>query len=791
MHSSPSSPSSPSLPAARRHTRVALAVAILLAGGGLLACSSGNDDTNGGEPTGGLTVQPTLAVRSKSILTFDGKQYRDLNGNGRLDVYEDWRHAVERRVDDLVGQMTLEEKAGLMLIDTLNGGCGGAVQPAAFTFVNAQRMHRFILRNVVDTAGTCAADSGVRAGSRLTPQQAAVYTNAIQALTEGTRLGIPALFKSNARNHFERDARTGINNASGVMSEFPKESGLAAAALGEEFVKLGTTTTGDMGVIEQFSQVMGAEWKAIGLRGMYGYMADLATEPRWYRVHETFTEDADLGANIMKTVVEKLQGGPLNPASPVALTIKHFPGGGPQELGLDPHYSFGKNQVYPAGNFGWHLKPWQAAIDAGASSVMPYYGVPINVTYEGVTYDQTGFAFSKQIVTDLLRGKLGFDGYVNSDTGVINDRAWGLEDKTVPERVAAAVNGGTDTLSGFNDVKTITDLVTNGLVTEARVTESAKRLLKPMFQLGLFENPYVDEAAAVATVGSEANRTIGLEVQRKAVVLLQNLDAAGSPALPVATTASVYTMGIDSVDAKRYFATHTNGETDANGVALARDAAGNVVARPSAAGFDRALIRVEVSNVGTNTYRSKDPATGANPNFLNPMTGRPWGELDPCVTHPTQNVQCVDDAYLGGPTPNGLVFGGAFPWEANNLSFTTMTASTSWRISPSLADIRAVMTEVGAARTVLAINFRQPYVIDDASGMRQAGALLANIGVSNTALLDVVTGQVLATGAPVKPQGKLPFALANNLQAVIDNQPDAPGYPAADTLYPFGFGLTY
>jgi len=182
-----------------------------------------------------------------------------------------------------------------------------------------------------------------------------------------------------------------------------------------------------MEVVKGFAKVMGQEWKALGIRGMYGYMADLATEPRWYRVHETFTEDADLGANIMKTLVENLQGGPLNPASPVALTMKHFPGGGPQEMGLDPHYAFGKNQVYPAGNFGYHLKPFKAAIDAGVSSIMPYYGVPIEVSYEGVRYEQTGMAFSKQIVTDLLRGKLGFKGYVNSDTGIVNDRAWGLE----------------------------------------------------------------------------------------------------------------------------------------------------------------------------------------------------------------------------------------------------------------------------------------------------------------------------------------------------------------------------
>jgi beta-glucosidase len=125
------------------------------------------------------------------------------------------------------------------------------------------------------------------------------------------------------------------------------------------------------------------------------------------------------------------------------------------------------------------------------------------------------------------------------------------------------------------------------------------------------------------------------------------------------------------------------------------------------------------------------------------------------------------------------------------MSFTEMAAAESWLVSPSLDQIQAVMNEVGAKKTVLAIYFRQPYVLDDASGLKNAGAIVAGFGVSNTALLDVLGGKVLATGAPFKPQGKLPFALANNSLAIVNNQPDAPGYPAADTLFPFGFGLTY
>ncbi len=702
--------------------------------------------------------QPTLGVRSKAVIGRDGYQFRDANGNGQLDPYEDWRLSTQTRVADLLSRMSLQQKAGLMMIDTLNAGCAGSTDGTnAAAFVQTQQMRRFILRNTANaTASDCSGTPG-RSGFTVTPTQMAGFTNAVQALAEAEPLGIPVLFKDNARNHYNNDPRFGISGSAGAFTEFPREAGIAAAALG----------TGDMSPVQALTEVMASEWRAVGLRGAYAYMADLATEPRWYRLSETFTEDADLNARIMTALVNGLQGGPVSSKTAVALTMKHFPGGGAQEQGLDPHYSFGKQQVYPGGRFADHLKPFMAAVDAGVSSIMPYYGVPISLTYEGVTYEQTGFAFNKQIVTDLLRGKLGFQGYVNSDTGVINDRAWGLEGQTVPQRVAAAVNAGVDVLSGFNSNQTITDLVSAGLLTEARLTEAAGRLLTEQFKLGLFENPYVDAGLVEAMVGKDAHRAKGLTVQKQSVVLLSNSVTEGSTRLlPLASNLKVYTMGMGKADVESHGYTVTDGNYTTPGT------------RPSAEGHDVAVIRVQVSNPlsATAAYRSKGATTGADPTRLNSRTGQVWGAEDPCITHAAQNPTCVDDL--------GLIFGGALPWEAGELSLTAMAASQSWRISPSLADIQAVMSEVGAKNTVLAIYFRQPYVLDEASGVRDAGALVATFGVSDAALMDVLTGKF-------KPQGKLPFALANKLQAVKDNEPDAPGYPEADTLYPYGFGLTY
>ena len=759
--------------------RIALAVTLAL-GLGVAGCN--NDDHDNPPPPNPPPVnQPKIGARVKAIINVNGLQFKDSNANGRLDAYEDWRLPVDQRAEDLVAQMTLEEKAGLMLIDTLNAGFGGTVEDPANDYITNQKMHRFILRNLV-TANPVKNPNPGFAGQPVTPLEITTWTNKIQELNEATRLGIRVLFKSNARNHIDPDARAGINEAAGAFTAFPKEAGLAAAALGVEALKTGQTpTTGDMSVIKQFTDVMGPEWKAIGLRAMYGYMADLSTEPRWYRVHETFTENADLDANILKTLVQNLQGPTVQDGtsvtrdSAVALTIKHFPGGGPQELGLDPHYSHGKEQVYPGGNFGYHLKSFKAAIDAGVSSIMPYYGAPVNLTYEGVKYDQVGFAFSKQIVTDLLRGQLGFQGYVNSDTGIINDRAWGLETRTVPERVAAAINGGTEVLSGFHVNKTIVDLATAGLVTESRINEAAKRLLKEQFQLGLFEDPYVDQTQATGIIGSQANRAAALDIQRKSVVLLKNQDlTGGTKALPLRAGGKVYIMGdFTRANVERYGYAVTDGNVLANGV------------RPVASGHDYALISVTalVNRSVAGTYKSDDPATGLNTGHLKPIKAgqpfnKPYGAEDRCVAvdaYADTTKTCLD---------NGLIFGGVFPWEANNLSFTAMAASQSWQLKPSLADIQAVMNEVGPQNTILHIYFRHPFVLDEASGLKNAGAIVAGFGVSDTALLDVLSGKV-------KPQGRMPFALANNLQAVIDNQSDVPGYPEKDTLYPFGYGLTY
>ncbi len=656
---------------------------------------------------GTYRVQPKLAARSVNTLFVSGLQFKDLNKNSTLDAYEDWRLPVDRRIDGLLKEMTLVEKVGMLLINTLNAEAGGKVSRHGAELIEDEKMTRFIFRNGVTNTPRPTA-GGPFGGAQVTPFEAAQFMNSVQEIAERTRLGIPLLFKSNARNHIDFDARAGINEEPGAFSSWPKEGGLAA--------------TRDLDLIADFGKIMAAEWTSIGLRGMYGYVGDLATEPRWYRVHETFSEDADLTADIISTLVKSLQGPSLSTRS-VALTIKHFPGGGPQEGGLDPHYAFGKNQIYPANKFDYHLKPFQAAINAGASSIMAYYGIPVGQPYMP---NNVGMAFSKGILTDLLRNKLAFKGYINSDTGIIGSRAWGLEDKSTEEQILIAIDAGTDVLSGFSDNKQILDLVNSGKLKESRVDLSVKRLLKEQFELGLFEDPFVDPARASYLVGNASFQRKADLAQRKSIVLLQNKNTLPIRGSKSGDSLRLFTMGID---AKAF--TQANWTT----------------AKVMSGDYDR-------------------------------RKGQTLPAIPRDIDYAIINVHVVNDS---GPE---LRFGGAIPEEVDLLAFSDMAKAKSWKVTPSLTDIQQVMKTVGAEKTILAISFRQPYVIDEASGFLNAGAILATFGVSDAALLDVISGEF-------HPAGKLPFALANKARAVIDQQPDAPGYLSEDTLFPFGFGLSY
>jgi beta-glucosidase len=479
-------------------------------------------------------TQPNLGYRTAKILKKNNLEFKDLNQNGKIDKYEDWRLPIDIRVKDLVSKMTIEEKVGFMLISTSRLSGDFSFQPNApkaeitsgFNEEDlVQSMNMFSKKPLpypmLSAAGTTKGVTKnhlrhfiLRANT--SAKILAEWANNLQALCENSRLGIPAIIASNPRNHITVDASIGLSVGTTVFSKWPGELGLAAMR--------------DLKLTREFADIARQEWAAIGLRKGYQYMADLATEPRWQRIEGTFGEDADLAANMTREIVLGFQGTKLGEKS-VALTTKHFPGGGPQVDGHDPHFVWGQDQHYPGNMFDYHLKPFQAAIDAGTSSIMPYYAKPI-----GTKYEEVAFAYNKAIIKDLLRTRMGFKGIINSDTGPIEMMPWGVEKLTILERYQKAIDCGVDIFSGSADPSLLLETVKKGMVSEARINESVSRLLREKFALNLFENPYVDATEAEKIVGNADFQKRGDLAMRKSIVLLRNQ----AKTLPIAPKKKVY-----------------------------------------------------------------------------------------------------------------------------------------------------------------------------------------------------------------------------------------------------------
>ena len=459
--------------------------------------------------------------------------FRDLNKNGELDVYEDISQPTDRRVDDILKRMTVAEKAGQMFINRgiVNANASLAYIPGsgpkrhdALDAIDSRHMSHFNIWDIANPAGFAA------------------WQNKLQEHAEKrTRLGIPITLASDPRHHFS----TNIFAFEGKgFSQFPETLGLAAI--------------GDIELIGKFANIVREEYVAVGLRLSLHPQVDLATEPRWPRINGGFGADAELSAAIAGAYVRGMQGEHLSTSS-VATMTKHFPGGGPQKEGLDPHFAFQEGQYYPGGKFDYHLRPFEAAIEAGTASIMPYYGIPT-----GQTSEEVAMAFNREIITGMLREKYAYDGVICSDWGVITDievgngviwpaRAWGVEHLSRKDRVKKALDAGVDQFGGEIATELVVELVESGGVSIERIDTSVRRILRQKFELGLFDDPYVDVAAVANKIGDPDAQRLGHEVQMRAMTLLKNGGDDSMPMLPLPKQRlSVYARNLDRVAISSY-----------------------------------------------------------------------------------------------------------------------------------------------------------------------------------------------------------------------------------------------
>ena len=478
------------------------------------------------------SAESKIGPRADALIV-DGQAFRDLNKNGVLDLYEDSRLPVEDRVRDLMSQMTLEEKAGLLYHTFIfpgdNGELAGPLHPANILPVQDalfnRHMHFFNLYNIPDGA------------------DAAVWLNRIQELAERTRLGIPVTFSSDPRHTaLEEGAAIGVFTPG--FSHWTEPIGFAAI--------------GDTVLVRKFGEIAAREYRAIGIHTALHPMVDLATEPRWGRISGTFGEDAELSAKLGAAYIRGFQGDSLTSTSVSAMT-KHFPGGGPQKDGWDAHFPYGKDQAYPGDNFDYHLNPFITAIEAGTAQLMPYYGVPVGQTNEDVA-----FGFNREILTDLLRDELRFEGIVCTDWNIISPlklfgfeimqpRAYGVEDLNPLERTLKAITAGVDQFGGEASPELVVELVNENLLPESRLDESVRRLLTQKFKLGLFDNPYVDPDIADEKLPTEEAVRLGYESQLRSQVLLTNKLIDGRKLLPLErNNTRVFIDGLDAEIAAEY-----------------------------------------------------------------------------------------------------------------------------------------------------------------------------------------------------------------------------------------------
>ena len=417
-------------------------------------------------------VQPELKARVKEIIEVDGYPFKDLNDNGVLDAYEDWRLSPQERAENLLSLMTAEQKAAQMVHLTL------VTQKDSWfnkNNVGFALVYEYIFEPEEEEDEEESDETQTPISSA---RNAAMRTNEIQELSESSELGIPVIFSmdTEAGAAFVKDA-----------TYLPDEINQGAA--------------GDVELVTRLNEVLKEELKAVGVRMALSPDADLITDPRWGRNQECYSEDVETVETMIAAAVKALQGENGLDENSVMATVKHFPGAGAQTNGVD-----GSPLTISEDSIDLHLAGFKAAIDADVAAVMPYgYST---VPYLGGDAVDNSADQSAAVMTDLLRGELGYEGIIQTD--------WGLN-------FVGAANAGADVLGGAG-VRSTAQLVDG--VDEALLTDACRRILIAKFQMGLFENPYVDEDAAEEIIGSDEHKAVAKEAAAKSFTLVKYENAA-------------------------------------------------------------------------------------------------------------------------------------------------------------------------------------------------------------------------------------------------------------------------
>ncbi|WP_289644742.1 glycoside hydrolase family 3 protein [Maribacter aestuarii] len=707
-----------------------------------------------------LGYNPESGVK---LLTVDRYAFKDLNKNGTLDTYEDWRLPVNVRAKDLAKQMSLEDIAGLMLYSSHQSLPGRSRGFGSSTY-NGQKFAESGAKasDLSDEQKKFLTDDHLRhvlITSVESPAVAAQWNNNAQAFAEGLYLGIPVNTSSDPRHGSDSYAEYNAG-AGGDISMWPGTLGIAASF--------------DPDLMEQFGEIASKEYRALGISTALSPQIDLATEPRWSRFDGTMGEDPDLATDLARAYVDGFQsteGGDWGMESVNAM-VKHWPGGGPEEGGRDGHFGYGAYAVYPGKNIKDHIKPFTEGafkLDGPtemASAVMPYYTIS---TGHG---ENVANGYNKYLITDVLRGEYGYEGVLCTDWGITRDitsvskfegKPFGVEGLSVAERHYKAIDAGMDQFGGNNDMAPVLEAYEIGVAKlgkeamRARFEESAVRLLTNIFRVGLFENPYLDVAETKAIVGNSEFMKAGFDAQLKSIVMLKN----SNEILPVKTKQKVYVP-------QRYIAPTTNwwGITtepktiDPFNMELVTKYF-NVVDTPGEADF--ALVGIESPNGGVG-YDEADLKKGGN------------GYVPINLQYGPYTADIAREVSLAGGSPLE---------DFTNRSYKGKSTATINTTDMQL--VKDTKMKMGDKPVIVSIKVAKPMVFSEIEG--SAAAILVHMGVQDQALMEIMTGAA-------EPSGLLPFQMPADMLTVEAQFEDLPRdmkpYTDADgNVYDFAFGLNW
>lgn len=738
----------------------ALALSVLLTNCGERFSTESKNDFIRVNNEGGSTLGYS-ANSGVNLLTVDRYAFKDLNKNGELDVYEDWRRPVDKRAIDLASKMSVEQIAGLMLYSghqaipstgRRGSDYGGkpfkdsGAQPSDLSDNQKKFLTEDNLRHVLITSVESAA-------------VAAQWNNNAQAFVEGIGLGIPVNTSSDPRHGSDTYAEFN-EGAGGEISLWPGTLGIAASF--------------DTSLMKQFGEIASKEYRALGIATALSPQIDLATEPRWSRFDGTMGEDPDLATDLARAYVDGFQSSENGDwgFESVNTMVKHWPGGGPEEGGRDGHFGYGAYAVYPGKNIKDHLQPFtEGAFKLNgptqtASAVMPYYTISDG---EG---EAVGNGFNKYLVTDLLRGTYGYDGVLCTDWMITGDvsaidkfegKSWGVERLTVAERHYKAIEAGMDQFGGNNDMNPILEAYKMGVEAHGeaymreRFETSAIRLLKNIFRVGLFENPYLDIEETKAIVGNPDFMKAGFEAQKRSVVMLKN----HANTLPVKEKQKVYIP-------ERYIASTTNwfgletperSEIPFNLTVVSKYF--EVVDLPEQADF--ALVGIQSPDGGVGYDRS-DLQMGGN------------GYVPINLQYSPYTAMTAREVSLAGGSPLE---------DFTNRSYRGKTVKT---VNQSDMDLmRETKLKMGDKPVIVAVKVSKPMVFSEIE--KSASAIMVHMGVQDQALMELLYGKS-------EPSGLLPFQMPADMLTVESQFEDVPRdmtpYTDSDgNTYDFAFGLNW